>query len=132
MKEALFGITVSRGESLFRHDYAQSGLDNMHVGAVSVTLCCFIDCVELAQHLRLVSEQSLLAPRCLMLRCKEVLAVNMWSSAQLTRPEGEPNPLQEPSVSPARLSIILTAALNLEFFCRQLQAAVNSFTCTCL
>ncbi|TKS83527.1 Seizure protein 6 -like protein [Collichthys lucidus] len=70
-----------------------------------------------------------MAQWCLMLHCKEVLAVNMWSSAQLTRPKGEPNPLQEPSVSPTRLSIILTAVLNLGFFCRQLQAAANSFTC---
>lgn len=78
----------------------------------------------------MVSKQSLMALGCLMLRYKEVLAVNMWSSAQLTCPKREPNPLQEPSVSPARPSIIFTAALNLRLFFRQLQAAVNSLTCT--
>ena len=51
-------------------------------------------------------------------------------SAQLICPKGESDLLQEPSVSPTRLSIILTAALNLGFLRRQLQAAVNSFTCT--
>lgn len=47
-------------------------------------------------------------------------------------PEGSRTPLQEPSVSPTRRSIILTAALNLSFFCRQLQATVIRFTCACL
>lgn len=47
-------------------------------------------------------------------------------------PKGSRTPLHEPSVSPTRLSIILTAALNLSFFCRQLQATVIRFTCTCL
>lgn len=78
----------------------------------------------------MVSKQSLMTLGCLMSHYKEVLAVNMWSSAQLTRPKREPNPPQEPYVSPARPSIILTAALNLRFFFTQLQAAVNSLTCT--
>lgn len=55
-----FGI-ISREESLIRHDYAQSGMDNMRVGAVSVTLCCFIDRVVLARlisEMYMVSEQS--------------------------------------------------------------------------
>lgn len=68
----------------------------------------------------------------LMFPCNELL-VNMCSSARLTRPKEEPDPLlQEPSVYRTRLSIILTAALDLVFFflTRQLQAALNSFTCT--
>lgn len=45
-------IVVSRGEtSHITLDYAQSRMDNMHTGAVSVTLCCFIDRVVLVQHL---------------------------------------------------------------------------------
>lgn len=63
----------------------------MHVEAVAVTLGCFIDCVELVQHLSDVHGLQVVR-RCLMLHCEEALAVNMWSSAQLTRPKGESDP----------------------------------------
>lgn len=63
----------------------------MPVEAVSVPLGCFIDCVELVQHLGDVRILQAVA-RCRMLQSKEAMAVDMWSSAQLTRPKGEPDP----------------------------------------
>lgn len=59
----------------------------MHVGAVSVTLGCFIDRVVPVQH-RACSLSCYRRPRGgLCYPAKEILTVITWSSAQLTRPQ---------------------------------------------
>lgn len=78
-------------------------------------LVCFVDCEAAKEDTDWKCVYQ--GPLCLLVHCKEVLAVNVWSSARLTCPTGEPDPLlQEPSVSRTRLSIILTAVLDLVFF----------------
>lgn len=104
-------------------------MDKIHVGAI--TLSC-IDHVLPVQHLRDVLGlqafiEGSMVP-CVALQKVSICQLVVLSPADFS--QGKPGPLQEPSVSWTRLSIILTAALNLGFFCRQLQAAVNSFTCT--
>ena len=124
-------MKVSRGASQSQMPLHSPEKDNIHVAAVGVTLGCFIDPVQHlgdVHGLQAVIDGSVV-PYVTPQRgsgCQHVVL----SPADLS-PKGGPDPLQEPSVSPTRLSIILTAALNLGFFCRQLQAAVNSFTCTC-
>lgn len=112
-----------------RYNYAQSGKDGVRGGVVSVA------------HRRpecsggpSATEKCARSPGicgwlhgALCSTAEFFFAVNMWSFLKGAEP-----PLQEPSVPPTRLSIILTAALNLSFFCRQLQATVIRFTCTCL
>lgn len=50
--KALLGLQLPEGKPLIRHEYAQPGIANVSVGAVSATLCCFIDLVVLVKRLR--------------------------------------------------------------------------------
>lgn len=122
-----WGLDLPQVTALMRYDYAQSGKESADGGAVSSPIAP----VAPMQQTKCTRSPG----HCSWLRGA------LWFSLATCSPqpswlfsEGSRTPLQEPSVSPTRLSIILTAALNLSFFCKLLllQATVIRFTCVCL